>query len=65
MLKLKVEGSSSKIVASSMKISLLQSTPYQVVSQEIIHNVHEFLFAKEWVFLGMKDRMQQVVMMKE
>jgi hypothetical protein len=39
-------------------------TTFQVVGQEIIHNVHEFLFAKEWVFLGMKDRMQQIVMMK-
>jgi len=55
MSKLKVKGSSSKRVVSFVKISLLHSMTYQVVSQEIIHNVHELLFAKEWVFLGMKD----------
>jgi hypothetical protein len=58
MSKLKVEGSSSKKVITSTKSPMLQSRPCQVVNQEIIHNVHEFLLTKEQLFLGMQDYMQ-------
>jgi hypothetical protein len=58
-MNMKVEGSTSKIVAT--KIAPLQALLQPIVTKDVIKSVHNLLFAKQQIFLGLKQCIQELV----